>query len=99
MTGRNDDFEAAFHWVSIAIVLLFSAAFAIGLGIYFVSPGSVAAWSALHAGLLLLIASPVARMTIATAERIRRRDWTFVMMVGAIALELAIVVWRAAAKA
>lgn len=99
MTGRNDDLETAFQWVSIAIVLMFSTAFAVGLAIYFVAPGSATALTALNAGLLLLIASPVARISIATAERIRRRDWGFVLMVGAIALELVVVLWRAVEKA
>lgn len=98
MTGRDDDLENTFHWLSIAIVLMFSAAFAVGLAIYFVAPGSGAAMTALNAGLLLLIASPIARMSIATAERIRRRDWRFVLMVAAIVLELVIVLWRAAMK-
>ena len=98
MNSGNDDLETTFRWVSIAIVLTFSAAFAVGLAIYFVAPGSGAALMALNVGLLLLIASPVARMSIATAERIRRRDWGFVLMVAAIALELVVVLWRATMK-
>jgi uncharacterized membrane protein len=56
------------------------------------------ALGALNAGLLLLIASPAARMAVALAERIRRADWTFVIMTVVIALELVVVLWRASVR-
>lgn len=98
MNGADDDLETAFHRVSVALVVLFSAAFSVGLTIYFIWPGSGAARVVLDAGLLLLIASPVARMSMATIARVRRRDWHFVLMVVVIALELALVLRRAAGK-
>jgi hypothetical protein len=34
-------------------------------------------------------------MAIASADRLRRRDWTFLAMTSIVVLELAIVLWRA----
>ena len=98
MTPRRHDLELRFGWISIVVVVLFSSAFALGLAAYVVDPAGRAAVTAIHAGLLLLIASPAVRMAVAGAERIRRRDWPFVAMMLVIALELLVVVWRALAK-
>ena len=99
MTPRRDDLEVRYRWVSITFVVLFSGALALGLILYVIEPAAPAAATALNAGLLLLIASPAARIVIATAERMRRRDWIFFGMILVIALELALVLWRAAAAA
>jgi uncharacterized membrane protein len=93
------DLESRYRWLSIAAVVLFSGSLTLGLVLYVARPGSAAALIALHTGLLLLMASPGIRMTIAAAERIRRRDWAFVLMTLVVLAELAVVMWRAAAKA
>ena len=95
MSPRREDLEIRFRWISIAFVMLFSAAFALGLVLYVLEPGGRAAVAAIHGGLLLLIASPVARMAVATAERLRQRDWSFFAMTLVIAIELVVVLWRA----
>lgn len=94
MSGR--DFDETFRWISAAPVALFGIAFALGLLLYLFTPGSSAAATALHAGILLLISSPAVRMAVATAERVHRRDWPFVLMILVIAAEILLVLWRSA---
>jgi len=95
----TEDLEGRLNWLSIALVALFGLAFAAGLLLHVRRPGSPEASLALHAGLVLLMASPALRLLIALMERVRRRDWTFVAMTLIVALELTIVMWRASAKA
>ena len=95
----TEDLEARFNWISVALVALFGLAFGLGLLLHIRQPGSAEASFALHAGLILLMASPATRLLLALIERVRRRDWTFVLMTLIVAVELAIVMWRASAKA
>ena len=95
MTPRARNIEVRYAWVSVGIVALFSAAFAIGLVLYLLDPGSRGAELALHGGLMLLMASPALRILVATAERVRRRDILFLVMTVAVVVELGIVFWRA----
>ncbi len=97
MKDPEQDLEARFRPLSVAAVLIFSASLALGLVVYLISPESRLALLALHAGLLILIASPAIRISVAAAERIRRRDWPFVLMTLAIVAELLVVLWRAVA--
>ena len=84
------DIEARFSWLSIVLVALFGAAFAAGLALQVTRPGSGEAAVALNAGLILLMLSPAVRLLLALGERIRRQDWTFVLMTLIVAVELAI---------
>jgi Kef-type K+ transport system membrane component KefB len=95
VTKRPRSFEHRYRWMSVAMVGLFALAFAIGLGLHLTNPGSESARFALHAGLILLMVSPAVRMSVATAERLRKRDFAFVVMTVVVLLELAIVLWRA----
>ena len=94
-TRRPPSVEHRYRWLSVAIVGCFAMAFALGLGLHLTDPGGEGATLALHAGLVLLMASPAVRMTVAIAERLRRRDWAFVAMTLIVVIELAIVFWRA----
>ena len=94
----SEDLEVRFNWVSIALVTLFGLAFGIGLLLHIRKPGSPEASLVLQAGLLLLMASPATRLALALVERIRRRDWTFVLMTVIVAAELALVMWRAGSE-
>ena len=94
----SEDLEVRLNWISIALVALFGLAFGIGLVLQIRRPGSPEASLVLQAGLLLLMASPAARLLIALVERIRRSDWTFVIMTVIVAAELALVMWRAGAQ-
>jgi uncharacterized membrane protein len=95
---KQEDLEARLRPVSVAAVVLFSASLALGLVLYLLSPGDRLALLALKAGLLILITSPAIRILVAAAERVRRRDWPFVLMTLVILAELMVVLWRAAQK-
>ena len=92
MTGHTS------RLLSAATVALFGVMLALGLFLYLLAPSSEAAAVTLNAGILILIASPAVRIVVATAEEIRRRDWSFVLMTAVICAELLFVLWRAAAK-
>jgi hypothetical protein len=94
----TQDVEARLNWIALVLVALFGAAFALGLVLHIRRPGSPEASFVLHTGLVLLMASPAARLLIALAERIRRGDRTFILMTMIVALELAIVMWRASSR-
>ena len=66
-----------------------SAAFlALGLALSFTSGGaSIAAWL-MTAGLLMLMATPIARVATSMAEFVRQRDWTFSILTAIVLLEL-----------
>ena len=93
-TKRPRSFEHRYRWMSVAMVGLFALAFAVGLGLHVVDPGGAVAMFALQAGLILLMVSPAVRMGVATAERLRKRDYAFAVMTLVVLLELAIVFWR-----
>lgn len=92
------DLEVRLRWASIAFVGMFAAALTAGIVLHIARPGSRMSIALLEAGLVFLMAAPAVRILIAVAERIRRRDWVFVLMTAIIVLELAIVLWRAATK-
>jgi len=63
-----------------------TVALAAGLVLEFMSaPG--ARWL-LHAGVLTLLATPVARVTVSIAGYIRERDWTFATLTAIVLVEL-----------
>lgn len=95
MTRRPRNLETRYRWLPMAIVGVFSLAFAVGLALYAVEPGSRGAAVALNGGLVLLMLSPAIRILLATAERARRRDGAFILMTVAVLVELGIVLWRA----
>ena len=63
-----------------------SVALAAGLALEFLNaPG--AQWL-LHAGILTLLATPVARVVVSIAEYVRERDWTFTTLTAIVLVEL-----------
>jgi hypothetical protein len=92
------DLEVRFGWVGIASVVAFGALLAAGIVLHVADPGGAASRGMLEAGLVTLMFAPAVRLSLAVAERVRRRDWTFVLMTAVVVLELAIVMWRAASK-
>ena len=90
--------EVRFRWASITAVVLFAVALTAGMVLHLASPGSVISTRLLQAGLLALMAAPGVRILIAVAERIRTRDWSFVLLALIVVIELAIVLWRAASR-
>lgn len=98
MTGSRANLEIRYRWILVVIVLLFGAVLAAGLSAYMLNQASGVSRLALNSGLILLMASPAVRMMVATAERIRLRDWTFLAMTAVVALELSLVMWRAVSR-
>lgn len=90
--------EVRFRWLSVMIVVGFGAALLAGTILHVIAPGSRASVGFLHTGIVMLMTAPALRIVIAVAERIRRRDWTFVLMTVIVVIELSIVLWRAAEK-
>lgn len=97
MSGKAD-LEVRFGWVAVAVVMAFGALLATGLVFHVIDPGGAASRTLLQAGLVTLMLAPAARLTVAVAERARRREWGFVIMTAIVVVELAIVMWRAASK-
>jgi uncharacterized membrane protein len=64
-----------------------AALLAAGLALSFAGATSVAAWL-MTAGLLLLMATPVARVATSMFEYLRHRDWTFSILTAIVLLEL-----------
>jgi len=95
VSPRAGDLEIRYRWMSIAVVVLFGATFAVGLILYVLDHESRAAAVVLHAGLILLMVSPAVRMLVAGAERIRRQDWAFLALMAVVVFEMALVLWRA----
>lgn len=60
---------------------------AVGLALSFAGATAVSAWL-MTAGLLLLMATPVARVATSMIEYLRHRDWTFSILTAIVLLEL-----------
>jgi uncharacterized membrane protein len=75
--------------VTVATVLL-----GIGLAWTLVAPGP-GANLALQAGLIVLMATPMARVLLSCAEYVRQRDWFFAISAGAVLAVLAVTIWQA----
>ena len=91
----NPDIEVRLRWLSPALVAAFAAALTAGVLLHLVSPYSHLSVRLLQTGLVLLMAAPGVRILVAVAERVRRRDWSFVLMTVIVVAELALVLWRA----
>lgn len=95
---ERGDLELRLRWLTVTVVVSFGVALLAGTVLHLVSPGSALSTTLLQTGLVLLMAAPALRILIAVAERVRRQDWPFVVMTMVVIVELAIVLWRAAAK-
>jgi hypothetical protein len=96
--STSPDVELRLNWLSVAMVALFGVTLSAGTLLHMFAPDSAASVRMLQAGLVLLMMAPAVRILIAVLERVRRRDWPFVLMTAIVLAELAIVLWRAAAK-
>lgn len=95
---RQRDLESRFGWLSVAAVVAFGVLLAIGLLLHVTHPEGSASRRLLEAGLVTLMLGPALRLALALAERLRRRDWPFVVMTLIVVIELTLVMWRAATK-
>jgi len=96
MSARS--LETRFAWMGVAAVTVSAAALIAGLGLHLANPDTSFSKTLLQCGLVLLMATPVLRVLISTAERVRSRDWIFVAVTAAVLLELALSGWLASQR-
>lgn len=93
MTHRG--IEQHFLWLVRAMVIVAAAALAAGLFLQIATSSAAVALTLLHAGLIVLMATPVLRILIALAERLRRQDLQFIAITVVVLLELSLTMWLA----
>lgn len=71
-----------------------TALLSLGLLLSLVTPG-VSAELLLNGGLLLLMATPMARVLLSCVEYIRERDWFFAINAFGVLVVLGITIWQA----
>ena len=93
MTGQPErDLAGLERTIGVALrwgTILSSICLAAGLAMTLSGKGSGAAVRVAELGLLILIATPVARVIISCVEYIRDRDWLFVALTAVVLLSLA----------
>ena len=92
------DLEERLLWVVKIGVLASGLALAAGLGWHLFQGDTPAARWLLALGLVLLMSVPGVRVVLATAERLRRRDWYFVAATLAVVVELSVAMWLASRR-
>lgn len=75
-------------------VTLATALLGVGLAWTLLAPGPGAA-RVLDAGLVVMMATPMARVLLSCAEYVRQRDWFFAISAGAVLAVLALTIWQA----
>ena len=91
----RDDLEGAIGRILRIGVTTSSICLAIGLALALARADASLTKVLLNGGLLILMATPVARVVISVGEYIRERDWFFVAMTSIVLLELLASVWAA----
>ncbi len=87
MTAESDRLERTIGIVLRAGVTISSICLAIGLALT-MAGNADAADLLLRAGVIILLATPVARVIISIVEYIREHDWTFVVLTAIVLMEL-----------
>ena len=78
-------------WVGVVVS---TTLLAVGLALSMTMPGPIADWL-LDAGLVLLMATPMARVLLSCVEYARERDWFFATAAFGVVVVLALTVWTA----
>ena len=91
---RTTAFEVLLGRTLAVGVFTSTALLALGLLLSLVTPGP-SADLLLNAGLLLLMATPMARVLLSCAEYIRERDWFFAVNAFGVLVVLGITIWQA----
>ena len=86
MTSRDEALEALIGRVLRIGVTVSSVCLAVGLLLSIVQPG--AGGTLLNVGILVLIATPAARVVLSIVEYAAARDWTFTLLTTIVLLEL-----------
>ena len=92
------DLEDRFLWIVRLSVRLSAFALAGGLVLRLLAPHASLSRRVIGAGLILLMLTPVLRILIAVAERLRRRDLQLVAITIVVLLELSLTMWYATTR-
>jgi uncharacterized membrane protein len=92
------DVEDRYAWMVNTSLVGSSLVLLTGLIVHIVLSNESLAQRILRAGLVLLMATPVLRIVIAVADRVRRRDIQFVVITLIVVLELGVTLWYAATR-
>lgn len=92
------DLENRFLWIVKAGLIASGVSLAAGLALHLYQGDQHTSRSLLALGLILLMTVPALRVLIATAERMRRRDWYFVIATIVVLVELSVTMWFAASR-
>lgn len=94
MTERdNDTLEVRLGWILRGGVIASSALLIVGLLLSLAGAGLSPA--ILRAGLVVLLATPIARVAASTLSYLLSKDWLFVILTSIVLLELAVAVLAA----
>jgi len=80
--------ERAIGAVLRAGVLVSSACLTLGLLMTLINPNGALPQALLNTGIIVLLATPVARVVVSIAQYTLERDWTFAMLTTVVFLEL-----------
>jgi uncharacterized membrane protein len=80
--------EQSIGFVLRAGVTVSSVSLTIGLLLSLVAGGGAVAAFLLNAGIIVLLATPLARVIVSTAQYVRERDWPFATLTFIVLLEL-----------
>jgi hypothetical protein len=94
----RDSLEDRFLWIIKGGVFGSGLLLAAGLALHLARPDQAASGSLLAGGLVVLMGVPAARLLLASAERIRRRDWLFLLATLIIVIELSLTMWFASRR-
>lgn len=86
--GTSERMERVVGIVLRSGVIASSACLTAGLIMSLAMAGGAAAAFLLNAGILILLATPVARVVVSTMEYVSERDWRFAALTGIVLLEL-----------
>lgn len=92
------DLEDRLLWIVKGGLIASGVTLATGLALHVASGDQPASRSLLALGLILLMSVPALRVVTATAERVRRRDWYFVVATIVVLIELSVTMWFAATR-
>ena len=87
-SGRAPKLEHVIGVVLRAGVMTSSSCLAIGLVVSLATGGGGVANVLLHAGIIILLATPVARVIVSIVQYVSERDWTFATLTIIVFLEL-----------
>jgi uncharacterized membrane protein len=92
MTGDGDSQVAPLErWIGVVLrggVMASSACLALGLVLVLINGEGGAAGILLHTGIIVLLATPVARVVVSTVQYTIARDWTFAALTIIVLVEL-----------